>query len=103
MVGGPVPSTSRGAASEAPTACGALHALKTGRLIAASVGVRTASWPAGAEPETIASAGSPSELGVLFQIVDDILDVTGDGRATLGKPPGSDERLRQAHLREHIH
>jgi geranylgeranyl diphosphate synthase type II len=33
-----------------------------------------------------------SELGVLFQIVDDILDVTGS-EETLGKPQGSDERL----------
>jgi geranylgeranyl diphosphate synthase type II len=31
------------------------------------------------------------ELGVLFQIVDDILDVTGTD-ADLGKPHGSDER-----------
>src|SRR6266480_693706 len=33
-----------------------------------------------------------SELGVLFQIVDDILDVTGTD-AALGKPHGTDERL----------
>jgi geranylgeranyl diphosphate synthase type II len=32
------------------------------------------------------------ELGVLFQIVDDILDVTGS-QETLGKQQGSDERL----------
>jgi geranylgeranyl diphosphate synthase type II len=32
-----------------------------------------------------------AELGVLFQIVDDILDVTGTDEA-LGKPRGSDER-----------
>jgi geranylgeranyl diphosphate synthase type II len=32
-----------------------------------------------------------SELGVLFQIVDDILDVTGS-EERLGKPHGSDER-----------
>ena len=32
-----------------------------------------------------------AELGVLFQIVDDILDVTGTDVA-LGKPRGSDER-----------
>ena len=31
------------------------------------------------------------ELGVLFQIVDDILDVTGSDEQ-LGKPQGSDER-----------
>ena len=31
-------------------------------------------------------------MGVLFQIVDDILDVTGTDDA-LGKPRGSDERL----------
>jgi geranylgeranyl diphosphate synthase type II len=33
-----------------------------------------------------------SELGVLFQIVDDILDVIGSDE-TLGKRQGSDERL----------
>ncbi len=32
-----------------------------------------------------------AELGVLFQIVDDILDVTGT-EDSLGKPQGSDER-----------
>jgi geranylgeranyl diphosphate synthase type II len=32
-----------------------------------------------------------AELGVLFQIVDDILDVTGT-EDSLGKPRGSDER-----------
>ena len=32
-----------------------------------------------------------AELGVLFQIVDDILDVTGTDEE-LGKPQGSDER-----------
>jgi geranylgeranyl diphosphate synthase type II len=32
-----------------------------------------------------------AELGLLFQIVDDILDVTGT-EAALGKPLGSDER-----------
>ena len=32
-----------------------------------------------------------TELGVLFQIVDDILDVTGTDHA-LGKPRGSDQR-----------
>jgi geranylgeranyl diphosphate synthase type II len=65
-----------------------LHALKTGRLIGASIecvllltGRDPAPWRA-----------YTAELGVLFQIVDDILDVTGTDEA-LGKPHGSDERL----------
>jgi geranylgeranyl diphosphate synthase type II len=69
-----------------------LHELKTGRLIGASVEcvllladdeVRSSTLP-----DFRAFA---SELGVLFQIVDDILDVTGTDVA-LGKPRGSDER-----------
>jgi geranylgeranyl diphosphate synthase type II len=42
-------------------------------------------------PATISWSRFAAELGVLFQIVDDILDVTGD-EAALGKPQGSDER-----------
>jgi geranylgeranyl diphosphate synthase, type II len=68
----------------------ALHALKTGRLIAASVGVVLALEDRG-EPETIPYRRFAGELGVLFQIVDDILDVTGSDER-LGKPHGSDER-----------
>jgi geranylgeranyl diphosphate synthase type II len=65
-----------------------LHELKTGRLIRASVeGVLLLSADAVPEPY----ARFASELGVLFQIVDDILDVTGTD-ADLGKPQGSDER-----------
>ena len=69
-----------------------LHELKTGRLIGASVecvllltGLREPS------PTLIAFRAFAAELGVLFQIVDDILDVTGTD-AALGKPRGSDER-----------
>jgi geranylgeranyl diphosphate synthase, type II len=67
-----------------------LHELKTGRLIGAAVGcvLELAGMP---EPATIAYRRFAAELGVLFQIVDDILDVTGD-EAALGKPQGSDER-----------
>ncbi len=43
------------------------------------------------EPETIPYRRFAGELGVLFQIVDDILDVTGSDEE-LGKPRGSDER-----------
>jgi len=68
----------------------ALHALKTGRLIAAGVGV-VLILEGVAEPETIPYRRFAGELGVLFQIVDDILDVTGSDEQ-LGKPHGSDER-----------
>jgi geranylgeranyl diphosphate synthase type II len=68
----------------------AVHALKTGRLIAAAVG-NVLTLEGLAEPETIPYRRFAGELGVLFQIVDDILDVTGsDGQ--LGKPRGSDAR-----------
>jgi geranylgeranyl diphosphate synthase type II len=67
-----------------------LHELKTGRLIGASIEcvLRLAGLSG---PATIAYTRFAAELGVLFQIVDDILDVTGDEEA-LGKPQGSDER-----------
>ena len=68
----------------------ALHALKTGRLIAASVGVVLILEGLG-EPETMPYRRFADELGVLFQIVDDILDVT-ESDERLGKPHGSDER-----------
>jgi geranylgeranyl diphosphate synthase, type II len=68
-----------------------LHELKTGALIAASVGAILA-WAGPDGPATIPLRRFAAELGVVFQIVDDILDVTGD-EAELGKPRGSDERL----------
>jgi geranylgeranyl diphosphate synthase type II len=68
----------------------ALHGLKTGRLIAAGVGV-VLTLEGVSEPETIAYRRFADELGVLFQIIDDILDVTGSDEQ-LGKPHGSDER-----------
>ena len=67
-----------------------LHELKTGRLIGASV--ECVLLIAGmTRPDTSDFCEYASELGVLFQIVDDILDVTGTDDA-LGKPQGSDER-----------
>ena len=71
-----------------------LHELKTGALIGASVGcvLRLAGL---SEPATIPYRRFAAELGVVFQIVDDILDVTGD-EAELGKPRGTDERLGKA-------
>jgi geranylgeranyl diphosphate synthase, type II len=82
-------------ANTAPPGAGGLrrlHELKTGRLIAASV--ECVLLLGGThEHVTISQFRTfASELGVLFQIVDDILDVTGS-QETLGKRQGSDERL----------
>ncbi|MCW3015405.1 MAG: polyprenyl synthetase family protein [Solirubrobacterales bacterium] len=67
-----------------------VHALKTGRLIGASVqcilllnGID--------EGPIVAFRSFSDELGILFQIVDDILDVTATAD-DMGKPPGSDAR-----------
>jgi geranylgeranyl diphosphate synthase type II len=88
MVGGQFVDVS-GEAADAES-LRALHELKTGRLIEASVGVVVVLEDV-PEPETIPYRRYASELGVLFQIVDDILDVTGSDER-LGKPHGSDER-----------
>jgi geranylgeranyl diphosphate synthase type II len=71
-----------------------LHELKTGALIAASVGAVLA-LEGVSGPATMPFRRFAAELGVVFQIVDDILDVTGD-EAELGKPRGSDERHGKA-------
>jgi geranylgeranyl diphosphate synthase type II len=91
-VGGMVGGQYVDVAGEVAGAAGlrSLHELKTGRLIAASVGV-VLTLEGLAEPETIPYSRFAGELGVLFQIVDDILDVTGSDEQ-LGKPHGSDER-----------
>jgi geranylgeranyl diphosphate synthase type II len=91
MVGGQYLDVA-GTAPPGPDGLRRLHELKTGRLIAASV--ECVLLLAG--ERALDTAGSyrafAGELGVLFQIVDDILDVTGS-EATLGKQQGSDERL----------
>jgi geranylgeranyl diphosphate synthase type II len=69
-----------------------LHELKTGQLIASSIECVLLLGDSHKRATISSFRTFASELGVLFQIVDDILDVTGSD-ATLGKPQGSDERL----------
>ena len=90
MVGGQYLDVSADAAVELRH----LHELKTGALIAASVGAVLA-LDGMSGPATIPFRRFAAELGVVFQIVDDILDVTGD-EAEIGKPRGSDERHGKA-------
>lgn len=66
-----------------------LHALKTGALIRA--GARMGCIVAGAGKELIGRADDyAGNIGLAFQITDDILDVTASQEA-LGKPIGSDK------------
>ncbi len=77
-----------------------LHALKTGRLIGAAIECPLRLSGA-SEDETMLFGRFAAELGVLFQIVDDILDVTGTD-AALGKTSGSDERHgKRTYVSEH--
>lgn len=67
-----------------------LHAAKTGALIRTSVelGARVA----GASPDVLAALTRFADgIGLAFQIMDDVLDVTGSTEL-LGKPAGSDVR-----------
>ncbi len=89
MVGGQYIDV-EGAAPDGPEGLRVLHALKTGRLIGASVEC-VCLLDGMSDPGLERYRAFAHELGVLFQIVDDILDVTGTD-AALGKPSGSDER-----------
>ena len=71
-----------------------IHELKTGALIRAAVCCVLALEGLDG-PATIPYRRFAAELGIVFQIVDDILDVTGD-EAETGKPRGSDERHGKA-------
>jgi geranylgeranyl diphosphate synthase type II len=66
----------------------ALHRLKTGALILASV--HCGAILGGASPEQIGGLKRYAKnIGLAFQVVDDILDVTGDPKI-MGKAAGSD-------------
>ena len=89
MVGGQYLDV-EGAAAGGTEGLRELHARKTGRLI--GVSVECVCLLNGVDDATLlAYRAFATELGVLFQIVDDILDVTGSDKE-LGKPSGSDER-----------
>ena len=71
-----------------------IHSHKTGALIAASV--RIGAILGGADDTQLAALTVYAEqLGLAFQITDDILDVVGDADK-IGKPVGSDEKNQKA-------
>ena len=91
MVGGQYIDVS-GTAPDGADGLRRLHELKTGRLIGASIECVLLLDSGHDDAQVAAFRGFAGELGVLFQIVDDILDVTGSSRE-LGKQEGADERL----------
>jgi geranylgeranyl diphosphate synthase type II len=71
-----------------------IHHSKTGALLRASV--RCGAMAAGAgESEIRALSDFGDKLGLVFQIVDDILDVTSSSEV-LGKTAGKDEKVKKA-------
>jgi len=67
-----------------------MHRRKTGELIRASVVLGALTAPVQDERLLMAMEEFGRAIGLAFQVVDDILDVTADTE-TLGKPQGSDE------------
>ncbi|SDD54840.1 geranylgeranyl diphosphate synthase, type II [Terribacillus halophilus] len=66
-----------------------IHNLKTGKLL--TYAIVAGAFLAGVKPETLELMKRfGTYIGLIFQIQDDILDVTGD-ESVLGKPVGSDE------------
>jgi geranylgeranyl pyrophosphate synthase len=71
-----------------------IHRHKTGALIVAAA--RAGAIIAGASARELKSVGDyAAALGLLFQITDDLLDVTATAEA-LGKTPGKDARAQKA-------
>jgi geranylgeranyl pyrophosphate synthase len=71
-----------------------IHRLKTASLISASL-VMGGHLAGGAGERLLLLRRFGRDLGLLFQLVDDLLNVEGSA-AVLGRPTGSDERLRKA-------
>jgi farnesyl diphosphate synthase len=67
-----------------------MHRLKTGALLLCSVQMGAACVPGVPAPVQAALGRFGQALGLAFQVVDDVLDVTADS-ATLGKTAGKDE------------
>ena len=92
MAGGQAIDLAAAGTRMAPDAIEEMHRRKTGALIRASVelGAIAAGWVDPAQRRALQRYGD--EIGLAFQIRDDILDVTGD-TAVLGKRAGVDAAL----------
>ncbi len=100
MIGGQVMDLANEGRSVTLDEIRATDKLKTGEMI--RVAAVMGCIAAGADGEKIAAAEKYCEnIGLAFQIVDDILDVTSDD-ATLGKPVGSDNENEKSTYVSHL-
>jgi len=93
MVGGQVLDTFNSQETNSVSDIEKIHNLKTGALLIAAARLG-AILGGGTETEIEIVTRYAADIGLAFQIRDDILDVIGDS-AILGKPNGSDERLNK--------
>ncbi len=94
MVGGQLQDLQSEARPTGAEALESIHRRKTGALLAASL--RVGALAAGADETMVAALTVYGEdLGLAFQIVDDVLDVTASAEA-LGKTAGKDESAGKA-------
>lgn len=94
MIGGQVVDLEQEGKETSPATLEYIHRSKTGALLAACT--RTSALASGAsavELEALSAYGR--HIGLVFQIVDDILDVT-ESSAALGKTAGKDVRVKKA-------
>jgi geranylgeranyl diphosphate synthase type II len=90
MLGGQVADVEAEGREITPSEIEYIHRHKTGALI--EVSLKIGAMLAGADDEKLSIFSSyGSRIGLAFQIIDDILDVTGSTEK-LGKDAGSDER-----------
>jgi geranylgeranyl diphosphate synthase, type II len=69
-----------------------MHSMKTGALISCSVTLGALCNPKVSQKQLQGLESYAANIGLAFQVQDDILDVTADTQ-TLGKPQGSDKAL----------
>jgi len=94
MIGGQVADLESEGKAVTPAQLDYIHRSKTGALLTASV--RCGAMAAGAGPHDLqALTEYGRKVGMAFQIVDDILDVTSSSE-TLGKTAGKDEKAKKA-------
>jgi geranylgeranyl pyrophosphate synthase len=94
MVGGQVLDLTLGADAQSG-AIELMHGMKTAALIRAACELGALCAGAGDELARVRAYGE--NLGLCFQAMDDVLDVTAD-KAELGKTPGKDAKLQRATL-----